>query len=121
AFGVSVATCVPGAYARVAGTAVAPGPVTNTVEPVIVAAFIISLNVALIVGAGPTVEPLAGATAVTLGGVRSRPAGRISTMLRLYGSPAGAVSLMVTFVPGVGVVPLVRCTQNVSGTPATYW
>lgn len=37
--------------------------------------------------------------------------GKISTMVRLYRSPEGAVSLMVTAVPLSGVGDVRRCTQ----------
>jgi hypothetical protein len=44
-----------------------------------------------------------------------------STIVRLYWSFAGAVSLMVTVVPVEAVGAFCRCTQYVSPTDARYW
>ena len=35
--------------------------------------------------------------------------------------PVGAVALIVTVVPAVGVTPTIRCTQYVSPTGGMYW
>jgi hypothetical protein len=48
-------------------------------------------------------------------------AGRISTMLRLYRSAVGDVSLIVTVVPLSGVGFACICTQYVSPAGVRYW
>ncbi|OLC50432.1 MAG: hypothetical protein AUH43_04990 [Acidobacteria bacterium 13_1_40CM_65_14] len=59
-----------------------------------------------------TVAPLAGAVIDTVGGVVSAGIGeRISQIVRLYRSPAGAVSLIVTLVPAAAVGLVIRWTQ----------
>jgi hypothetical protein len=61
------------------------------------------------------------AVAVILAGpVTPLTAARISTILRLYRSPVGAVSLIVTLVALKGVGVDCRCTQYVSPTVAIY-
>src|ERR1700716_2073602 len=59
-----------------------------------------------------TAAPSDGAVIEMVGGVVSGAlSARISQMNRLYRSPAGAVSLIVTLVADSGVGLVVRCTQ----------
>src|ERR1700726_1252758 len=66
---VGVKIAVLPAYETVPATGVAPGPVTVKVAPLIVAAFMASLNVAeIVVFTATPVAPLAGTVETTVGG-----------------------------------------------------
>jgi hypothetical protein len=68
--GVKVAWFVAALYVTTPATAVAPGPVTTTVAPVIVAGFIASLKFAVITALGHAVfDPLSGPIVNTVGAV----------------------------------------------------
>src|SRR5713101_3248521 len=47
--------------------------------------------------------------------------GSTSTALKLYGWFVGAVSFSVTLVPLLAILPVIRCTHNVSALPSRNW
>src|SRR5579884_1586231 len=70
-----------------------------------------------------SVAPEPADAGVTVPEMASAPAapGNTSTMLRLYRSVVGDVSLIVTLVPSVGVAALCICIQNVSPLDERSW
>ena len=93
----------------VPATGVAPGPVTVKVPPLMVAAFMTSLNVAETrVFAGTAVAPLAGTVETTVGGAAAAAVVNVHTKLAANGAPAGSFAPVV--IVAVYKVLLARTT-----------
>jgi hypothetical protein len=90
-------------------TGVAPGPVTVKVVPLMVAAFMASLNVAETrVLTGTAVAPLAGTVDTTVGGAA---VANVHTKLAASGTPAGSLAPVV--IVAVNMVLLARTVVGV--------
>jgi hypothetical protein len=101
--GVSVAVPAPELYDTVAATGDPPEGVSVNVDVVMVAAFIVSLNVTVTVALLATFEaPFTGATLATVGGVRSGAAAVVNVELN-------GVSALLDW----SFAPLVRLTTYV--------
>src|SRR6202140_4675934 len=100
----------------VPATGVAPGPVTVKVVPLMVAAFMISLNVAeMVVLTATPVAPFAGTVETTVGGAAVV---NVQTKLAASGTPAGSFAPVV--IVAVNKVLLARTAvgANVVVLPA---
>jgi hypothetical protein len=94
--GVRVAIRVACVYATFAATATPPGPRSRTVDGVIVADAIASLNVAVTVVAAETpAAPFTGVTLVTVGGVTSAAVVNDQVMSAASALPAASFTPLV--------------------------
>jgi hypothetical protein len=97
-------------YVTVPATGVAPGPVTVKVVPLIVVAFIVSLNVAdIVVFTATAGAPLAGTVETTVGA-----AAVVNVHTKLAATEAPARSLAPVVIVAVNKVPLARIADGVN-------
>jgi hypothetical protein len=117
AVGVNVAV-VP-AYVTVPATRVAPGPVKVNVAPLIVAAFMASLNVAETrVFTGTAVAPLAGTVEITVGGAAAAAVVNVHTKFAASGTPAGSFAPVVMLAVNKVLLARTAVGVNVAALPA---
>jgi hypothetical protein len=109
--GVNVA--VLPASVTVPATGVAPGPVTVKVVPLMVAAFIASLNVAeMVVFTATAVAPFVGTVETTVGGTAVAAVVNVHTKLTASEVPAGSFAPVV--MVAVNTVLLARTADGVN-------
>jgi len=112
---VGVKVAIVPEYVTAPATTVAPGPVTVNVAPVMVAAFIASLNVAeTSVFTGTALAPFAGTVDITVGG---GAVVNVHTKLAASAAPAGSFTPVVSVAVNNVLLARIAVGVNVAVEP----
>jgi hypothetical protein len=103
----------------VPATGVAPGPVSVKLAPLMVVAFMASLNIAetrVLTGTG--VAPLAGTVEITVGGTTVAAVVKVQTKLAARPTPAGSFAAVVIVAVNKELLARTAAGVNVAVVPA---